>query len=68
MNGSSLGKKEKADAARMMRSQTNKLIFPWPKNKPRRKYLKHEGFSPYLKTDARKWLITPQNEVNFEGC
>jgi hypothetical protein len=68
MDGSSLGLREKADAMRMMRSDHGKLIFPWPKNENREEYLEHEGFSPYVTTDALKWLVTRQNEVNFEGC
>ena len=67
MGGTSLGPRDKAEANRMMRSQGEKLIFPWPKNKNRRKYLKGEGFKAYKTKDNRKWKIIPQDEVNFEG-
>jgi len=67
MDGSSLGPSEKRDAKRMMTSPSKKLVFPWPKNKARRKILKREGYSDYGSTDKRQWLVKPQDEINFEG-
>ncbi|CBY19929.1 unnamed protein product [Oikopleura dioica] len=66
MDGSSLGPSEKRDAKRMMTSPSKKLVFPWPKNKARRKILKREGYSDYGSTDKRQWLVKPQDEINFE--